>query len=314
MDSPGKYLKQEREARDLRLEDVSRATRIKKLFLRAIEEDRYDLCPSPFYVKAFLGSYARHLGLDPTQLLSKYLEMTKPPAPSPSEVAVEQPPETSSKLHTRTAFRLVLLSTLFVSLLIPLYFLIQLPFPMFKLTVSNVHRQGSSVTERERQDPTFPGREENIPPEVVSETERPPALEEFKGMELIGPREVLAEPFCRIVEAELGTGIETEGGRPQLVGKGSEFNCDNQRVYFFTRILTAKEAKIFHVWRREGEEIHRVEMSVRPPAWSVYSYVTLPASRFGNWNVEVWDGDKVLTDLTFKAHQAESPLSVPKKS
>ncbi len=65
--------------------------------------------------------------------------------------------------------------------------------------------------------------------------------------------------------------------------------------------MTLREGKIFHVWRREGEEFHRIEMAVKPPAWSVYSYITLPPARFGNWNVEVWDEDKVLTHLSFKA-------------
>ena len=55
-------------------------------------------------------------------------------------------------------------------------------------------------------------------------------------MELIGPKEVQAEPVYEVADAHLGTGIETEAGRPMVVGKGSEFRCENQRVYFFTRI------------------------------------------------------------------------------
>jgi len=42
-------------------------------------------------------------------------------------------------------------------------------------------------------------------------------------------------------------------------------------------------------------------MVVKPPSWSVYSYITLHLTRSGNWKVEVWDGDKKLTDLSFKA-------------
>jgi len=98
-----------------------------------------------------------------------------------------------------------------------------------------------------------------------------------------------------------------------VVGIGSEFKCENQRVYFFTRILSPKEGKIFHVWRRDGDEFHRIEMSVKPPAWSVYSYISLSPARSGNWNAEVWEGDKLLRDLSFKAHSPPGSSSPFKK-
>lgn len=149
--------------------------------------------------------------------------------------------------------------------------------------------------------------------EVTQEKENPPVIHQIKQMELIGPKEVQAEPFYIVLEAHLGTGIDMGSGRPMVVGKGSEFRCENQRVYFFTRIMTPKEGKIFHVWRWEGEEFHRIEMSVKSPAWSVYSYITLPPTRFGNWKVEVWDGDKILTHMDFKAHQPNASSSPPKR-
>jgi hypothetical protein len=90
----------------------------------------------------------------------------------------------------------------------------------------------------------------------------------------------------------LGTGIELEGSRLTVVGRGSEFRCENQKVYFYTRIMTPREGKIYHVWRWEGEEFHRIGMVVKSPEWSVYSYITLPPARSGNWKVEVWDGEK----------------------
>jgi cytoskeletal protein RodZ len=40
MESPGKYLKAERELRNLSLEEVAKFTKIKEDFLKAIEEDR----------------------------------------------------------------------------------------------------------------------------------------------------------------------------------------------------------------------------------------------------------------------------------
>ena len=307
MDSPGKFLKKERESRNLSLEEVTKSTRIKKHFLRAMEEDRYDLCPPPFYVKGFLTNYARFLGLDSKDITFRYQEWIKPPPPPP-EVTRQEPPKKPSQFKTRnqteTAFRILLASALIISLLIPLYlYMAYQPLKAPDLfTPSKQKPIASEVIQENQQQP--------IVLEAHPERENPPILRHIKQMELIGPKEVQAEPFYKVSEAHFGTGIEMESGRPMVVGKGSEFKCENQKVYFFTRIVTLQEGKIFHVWRWEGEEFHRIAMSVKPPAWSVYSYITLPSARSGNWKVEVWDGDKMLTHQSFKAHSPNrSPSS-----
>lgn len=66
-DSPGKYLKSERESRNLSLKEVSESTRIREVILRAIEEDKFEDL-SPTYAKGFLSAYARCLGLDPNDI------------------------------------------------------------------------------------------------------------------------------------------------------------------------------------------------------------------------------------------------------
>ena len=305
MESPGKCLKRERDARNLTLREVSASTRIKAHILGAIEEDRYDLCPPQFYVKGFLTNYARYLGIDPQDVILKYQEFVKPPVPPPEAMLQEKPKETflsQASVQTRTVHRVLLVSALLVSLLIPLYFLYTFQTGNSPGLVALT--QTKPVTPEvapEKGNPAAPSQETVIL-EVAPEKEDPAILHQIKQLELIGPKEVQAESFPRVSEAHLGTGIDLESGRPMVVGKGSEFRCENQRVYFFSRIMTLREGKIFHVWRREGEEFHRIEMVVKPPAWSVYSYITLPPARFGNWNVEVWDGDKVLTRSSFKAH------------
>ena len=68
MESPGKYLQARRESKRLSLKRVADATNIRESILRAIEEDKYGDLPS-LYVKSFLKSYARYLGLDPDQVM-----------------------------------------------------------------------------------------------------------------------------------------------------------------------------------------------------------------------------------------------------
>ena len=72
MESLGKYLKVERESRNLSLKEVSESTRIKERLLKAIEEDQYELLSSPVYVKGFLDAYARYLELDPNDIVLRY--------------------------------------------------------------------------------------------------------------------------------------------------------------------------------------------------------------------------------------------------
>ncbi len=71
-ESLGRYLKREREFRNLSLGEASKITRVKEPILKAIEEDQYASLPPPTYVKGFLLSYAKYIGLDPNDVLLRY--------------------------------------------------------------------------------------------------------------------------------------------------------------------------------------------------------------------------------------------------
>ena len=47
-------------------------TRIRSRYLRAMEEEQFDLLPDPSYVRGFLRAYASYLGLDPQLALDEY--------------------------------------------------------------------------------------------------------------------------------------------------------------------------------------------------------------------------------------------------
>lgn len=68
----GLQLKRAREGLGLSLSDMQRLTKIHIEYLRALEEDQFDTLPSPFYVRAFLRTYAASVGLDPKPLLDRY--------------------------------------------------------------------------------------------------------------------------------------------------------------------------------------------------------------------------------------------------
>lgn len=78
----GRTLREERQRRGVTLEEVSRATRIRLPFLRAIEEEHLEALPPGAIRKGFIEAYARFLGLDPVKLLEEHKEEPIPPSPS----------------------------------------------------------------------------------------------------------------------------------------------------------------------------------------------------------------------------------------
>lgn len=72
MQTVGSRLRQRREARGLSLDAVTRATRLTRTVLLALEEDRFHDLAAPVYVRGFLRLYARHLELDADGALEGY--------------------------------------------------------------------------------------------------------------------------------------------------------------------------------------------------------------------------------------------------
>ncbi len=74
----GQYLQRQRENRKIPLESVSQATRINAAFIRALEEDDFQLLPSETYVRGFLQSYAKFIQLNPAEILRLYRNQVYP--------------------------------------------------------------------------------------------------------------------------------------------------------------------------------------------------------------------------------------------
>jgi cytoskeletal protein RodZ len=68
----GQRLRQARESLGLSLDDVEESTRIRRVFIEALEEDRFDALPGAVYARGFLRNYARLLGLDAGELLQEF--------------------------------------------------------------------------------------------------------------------------------------------------------------------------------------------------------------------------------------------------
>ena len=60
----GNSLREARYRQQLELTEVEQATKIRARYLRALEEESFDVLPAQTYVKGFLRTYADYLGLD----------------------------------------------------------------------------------------------------------------------------------------------------------------------------------------------------------------------------------------------------------
>ena len=64
-ESFGTWLRRQREVREIDLREIADSSKVSMSYLRAFEEDRFDVLPAPLFAKGFLRQYARYVGLDP---------------------------------------------------------------------------------------------------------------------------------------------------------------------------------------------------------------------------------------------------------
>ncbi|MFQ5585890.1 MAG: helix-turn-helix domain-containing protein [Thermodesulfobacteriota bacterium] len=72
MEGPGDYLKREREIREISLEDVSRETKVSLKALRALEANDFDALPAYPFVKGFIRSFSKCIGIDGDDAVLRY--------------------------------------------------------------------------------------------------------------------------------------------------------------------------------------------------------------------------------------------------
>ena len=68
----GNSLREARLRRHIEFSDAEHGTKIRGKYLRALEDERFELLPSHTYIKGFLRSYAEYLGLDGQLYVDEY--------------------------------------------------------------------------------------------------------------------------------------------------------------------------------------------------------------------------------------------------
>jgi cytoskeleton protein RodZ len=80
----GSQLRHAREGRGLSLDELANRTKIRLRYLRAIEQNGFDLLPGGLFTRGFLRAYAREAGLAPEEIVRQYVAEYEPPEPAGS--------------------------------------------------------------------------------------------------------------------------------------------------------------------------------------------------------------------------------------
>ena len=91
----GATLREARMRERIDVSEIEAKTKIRARYLRALENEEWDLLPGPTFVRSFLRTYAQALGLDGKALVEEYRMRFEPPT------EVEHQPVVSSSHHTR---------------------------------------------------------------------------------------------------------------------------------------------------------------------------------------------------------------------
>jgi len=83
--SIGPKLRQARIDRSLSIEETAWRTRIRPDLLRALEDEEFDAIGQQSFVRRHLSSYARFLGMDPTEAVEEFRSLQDEPEPSSIE-------------------------------------------------------------------------------------------------------------------------------------------------------------------------------------------------------------------------------------
>lgn len=72
VESVGQFLRDKRQERGMSIAEIARATRVPTSSVERIEADQFDELPAEVFVRGFLKSYARAIGVSEDEVLARY--------------------------------------------------------------------------------------------------------------------------------------------------------------------------------------------------------------------------------------------------
>ncbi|HUP64353.1 MAG TPA: helix-turn-helix domain-containing protein [Thermoanaerobaculia bacterium] len=117
----GEDLRRQREIRGISLREIAEATKVSQRLLEALEKDDYRHLPAPVFARGFVREYARYLGLDADEMVSRYVhhmssiddpEFRELPEPLHSERNTGEIPRPYARVDRKVWILIVLLAVL----------------------------------------------------------------------------------------------------------------------------------------------------------------------------------------------------------
>ena len=103
MEGIGPILKRVRVEKNISLEEIAEATKIRVKYLQAIEDEQFDLLPGAVYAKGFVNTYIRYLGIGDWPEVMDIMQSTPRTVLAP--IAAEEAPVESAQHLSRSAGR-----------------------------------------------------------------------------------------------------------------------------------------------------------------------------------------------------------------
>ena len=158
MRTVGQVLKEEREKKFYILDEVEKATKIRKELLEALEAGDYHKLPPPTFVQGFIKNYGKFLGLNTEKLLAIYRREFSESKNPPRILESFKSPFDKKRLRLTPArvlasVVLFLVITFFVYLWFQYRFLVGAPFLEVTQPPDQFNTSSSEVTVSGRSDP-----------------------------------------------------------------------------------------------------------------------------------------------------------------
>jgi cytoskeleton protein RodZ len=118
----GEEFRSAREARGLSLSDVAERLHIRSVYLAAIEDEDWHVIGAPVYVRGFMRTYARFLGLDPEAAVARFAAAVPagPPVAAPPRAAAT-PSNAGEKRAEQSSPSLAAVLSIVVALIVVLF-------------------------------------------------------------------------------------------------------------------------------------------------------------------------------------------------
>ena len=109
METVGQYLRRQRESKQMSIEEIARSTRVPMSSVERIESDQFDELPGEVFVRGFLKSYARSLGIASDDVLARYTASRRVAWVTPLPITSPTRPARGRRFGVAIAFVLLLI-------------------------------------------------------------------------------------------------------------------------------------------------------------------------------------------------------------